>query len=423
MGLLDSIPGMGFDASSTGTAGLLTPQDKLMALFSGLTNAGVMMAQPGLGKGQALAMGLGGLGQGIQQGNQSALQQRLFLERLAQQQRQQQAQDKYLKANPQHAALARAVGPEAFKTLLDRSIPKQAEVPFGFEKGPNGVTQTPGAFNTMAELERLKSQQRTEGERSGQNAVPLTTESPEFKAKVAGATETAQQQAQMPFVGPRAAATEAAQLPYAGPKAFAVADAQQRAQGGQRAFTQEGALRDDFTKLTQDFRTVQDAYNKIGEAAKAPTGAGDMSLLYSYVKLLDPGSVVRESEFATAAASGSFGERIQGLVSRIISGERLPDSLRKDFLDQAKGIYGAQKKGYDNVTKQYETLAKNYGVNPANVTTRFDTPEAVQPPAGATPPAGSAPPAGAAPRVGQTITNPTTGERRQWDGTQWAPIK
>lgn len=92
MGLLDSIPGMGFDASSTGTAGLLTPQDKLMALFSGLTNAGVMMAQPGLGKGQALAMGLGGLGQGIQKGNQMALQQQLMAGKLAEEQRKLAAQ-------------------------------------------------------------------------------------------------------------------------------------------------------------------------------------------------------------------------------------------------------------------------------------------------------------------------------------------
>lgn len=95
MGLLDSIPGMGFDASSTGTAGLLTNQDKLMALFSGLTNAGVMMAQPGLGKGQALAMGLGGLGHGIQQGNQMALQQRLVEQRLAEQQRKQLEQERF----------------------------------------------------------------------------------------------------------------------------------------------------------------------------------------------------------------------------------------------------------------------------------------------------------------------------------------
>jgi len=63
---------------------------------------------------------------------------------------------------------------------------------------------------------------------------------------------------------------------------------------------QENTLRDEFNTLTRDFRTVQDAHSKIKSVAN--TGAGDMSLLYSYVKLLDPGSVVRESDFATAAA-------------------------------------------------------------------------------------------------------------------------
>ncbi len=401
------------DAASTGTAGLLTPQDRLMALFQGLTQAGIGMSQPGLGKGQALAMGLGGLGQGMAQGNQQALQQRLFMDRLAQQQRQQKAQEDYLAANPQHAALARAVGPEAFKTLLDRAVPKQAEVPFGFEKGPNGVSATPGAFDTMASLERLKSQQRTEGERGGQNAVPLITEQPAFRARVASAETSAREQAGLPFVGPKAAATEAATLPYAGPRAAAVANAQQAAQGGQTTFTREGALRDDFTKLTTDFRTVQDAYNKIGEAAKTPTGAGDMSLLYSYVKLLDPGSVVRESEFATAAASGSLGERMQGYVNRVLSGERLPDTLRKEFLDQARGIYTAQKKGYDNLTSQYEALAKNYGVDPKNVTTRFDTP-------------GGLPATPELPTTGYTegtiLTGPK-GEQKIMRGGKWVDLK
>jgi hypothetical protein len=414
MGLLDIFNDPYQPSASIGTAGLLSPEDKLMALFSGLSGAGMAMAQPGLSKGQALAMGLGGLGQGMARGRQTALQERLFMDRLANQQRQQKAQDDYLAANPQHAALARAVGPEAFKTLLDRSIPKKAETPFGYDTRPDGsVVPTPGAFDSMAQLEAMKTGGRTMAERNAQNDVPLLTDQPEFKARVAGAETAAREQAGLPYVGPKAAATEAATLPYAGPRAAAVAQAQQAAQSGTQSFTREGALRDDFTKLTTDFRTVQDAYNKIGEAAKTPTGAGDMSLLYSYVKLLDPGSVVRESEFATAAASGSLGERMQGYVNRVLSGERLPDTLRKDFLDQARGIYTAQKKGYDNLTTQYETLAKNYGVDPKNVTTRFDTP-------------GGPPATPELPTTGYTegtiLTGPK-GEQKIMRGGKWVDLK
>jgi hypothetical protein len=133
--------------------------------------------------------------------------------------------------------------------------------------------------------------------------------------------------------------------------------------------TQENTLRDEFNTLTRDFRTVQDAHSKIKSVAN--TGAGDMSLLYSYVKLLDPGSVVRESEFATAAASGSFGERIQGLAQRVISGQRLPPDLRTDFIREADGIYTSQKEGADRLEKQYRDIAKRGNLNPENVIVNY----------------------------------------------------
>jgi hypothetical protein len=132
---------------------------------------------------------------------------------------------------------------------------------------------------------------------------------------------------------------------------------------------QENTLRDEFNTLTRDFRTVQDAHSKIKSVAN--TGAGDMSLLYSYVKLLDPGSVVRESEFATAAASGSFGERIQGLAQRVISGQRLPPDLRTDFIREADGIYTSQKEGADRLEKQYRDIAKRNNLNPENVIVNY----------------------------------------------------
>ena len=140
---------------------------------------------------------------------------------------------------------------------------------------------------------------------------------------------------------------------------------------GQKGFERADKLRDEYNNLTKDFRTVQDAYSKI--QGTSDTGAGDMSMLYSYVKLLDPGSVVRESEFATAAASGSLGERIQGLYNRVASGERLPASLRQAFKDEATSLYKAQKGGADRLQTQYEDLAKRYGVDPKDVIQSYVT--------------------------------------------------
>jgi len=156
-------------------------------------------------------------------------------------------------------------------------------------------------------------------------------------------------------------------------------------QEGGGEFKQANTLRDEYNTITKDFRTVQDAYNKIQSTSN--TGAGDMSLLYSYVKLLDPGSVVRESEFATAAASGSFGEQIQGAVSRIMSGERLPDSLRNAFKSEATRIYQGQKVSFDNAGKAYSEIAKRNGINPDDVIVPYATALPTQPPVHSAPPA------------------------------------
>lgn len=144
-------------------------------------------------------------------------------------------------------------------------------------------------------------------------------------------------------------------------------------------FQQENTLRDEFGKLTSDFRTVQTSYENIRSAAKAKDGAGDMSLLYSYVKLLDPTSVVRESEFGAAAASGSFGERVQGAAERILSGARMPDSLRDSFIREAGNLYGNQLRAHNSIADQYEALAKRNGLDPEKVVTRFARPQEAAP--------------------------------------------
>jgi hypothetical protein len=83
--------------------------------------------------------------------------------------------------------------------------------------------------------------------------------------------------------------------------------------------------------------------------------------------MLDPGSVVRESEFATAAASGSFGEQIQGLVTKLINGEKLPDSVRQGFIENAKGLYAASSENLSGFNEQFSPRLGRYKVKPENI--------------------------------------------------------
>jgi hypothetical protein len=113
------------------------------------------------------------------------------------------------------------------------------------------------------------------------------------------------------------------------------------------------------------YETVKSGYERVRQSAALQTGAGDMGLIYGYMKMLDPGSVVRESEFATAAQAGSYGEQIQGMVSRVINGERLPESVRQEFVQLAEGIYSETAANLGNINDQFTTRAQNYNVDPS----------------------------------------------------------
>ena len=111
------------------------------------------------------------------------------------------------------------------------------------------------------------------------------------------------------------------------------------------------------------YNVVATAYDKVQRAGttKTPSGASDMSLIFGYMKMLDPGSTVREGEYATAQNAGSVPENVRATWNRALNGEKLADTVRKSFLLEAKSNYDAQKATYDRIENQYREKATRYG--------------------------------------------------------------
>ena len=129
----------------------------------------------------------------------------------------------------------------------------------------------------------------------------------------------------------------------------------------------EKKLREEYTNQTKTngFIDVKNSYDKIKNAAD--TGPGDLGLLYAYMKVLDPNSTVREGEFATAAASGSYGDKMKNYVLRVQSGKRLNPELRKEFQDSAVQVYNSQVKTQKQLNDFYASQAQQQGLDPNNV--------------------------------------------------------
>lgn len=153
------------------------------------------------------------------------------------------------------------------------------------------------------------------------------------------------------------------------------AQADQKQAGGyndlhQRVAT-ERELRAEFEKhqTVKDFSTVRDAYGKVQGAAIDKTAAGDISMIFAYMKMLDPTSVVREGEFATAQNATGVPDRVVNLYNQVLSGNRLNEEQRKDFTNQAKRLYDVHNAQYQAVRGQYEEIARNAKLDPKFVTT------------------------------------------------------
>jgi hypothetical protein len=136
---------------------------------------------------------------------------------------------------------------------------------------------------------------------------------------------------------------------------------------GKSQFEIASGLRREFQglKTIQNTELVAESLAKINNTSA--TGAGDLSLIFAYMKLLDPGSVVREREFANAQNTGSAYEKGWSLYNRILSGQRLAPSQRAMFKNEAKKLFSGQLSRYNSISNQYKKLASKNKLDPTDI--------------------------------------------------------
>jgi hypothetical protein len=134
----------------------------------------------------------------------------------------------------------------------------------------------------------------------------------------------------------------------------------------------------DVAKTRKEFRSLpsvkdyETALPLLVSARKAPdNGYGDLQLIYTAGKILDPGSVVREGELALTVAAGSPLQRILGTTKFTAEqGGRLTKQTRKQLLDMLNERVLAYRQGYDRDYQQYAEYAQAGGMVPRDVVGR-----------------------------------------------------
>jgi len=142
-------------------------------------------------------------------------------------------------------------------------------------------------------------------------------------------------------------------------------------------------LRDDETSfrkeyeaspVVKDFNMANTGIKKIREAMKSPTqdGFNDMSLVFNYMKVLDPGSVVREGEYATAMKNASLLESLGVRLNRVMTGQQLSPEQRKLLTAAAERQFNSNRSTYQNYKAEKTDIAKKSGLDPTKVITDFE---------------------------------------------------
>jgi hypothetical protein len=137
---------------------------------------------------------------------------------------------------------------------------------------------------------------------------------------------------------------------------------------GQKGFENEMSLGKAFKSepIYKDFSDMQAAFGQVVSSLSAGTPIGDVAGATKIMKLLDPGSVVRESELAIAMAASGRMDRLQNYFSNMMSGQKLTPTQRDDFKALANELYAAAGQAYNQKRGEYEGFGQAYGFKNLN---------------------------------------------------------
>lgn len=171
----------------------------------------------------------------------------------------------------------------------------------------------------------------------------------------------------------------------------------------------EGSVRDDYMQTLKAYKIpgleqAATTINSLANQAMSGSPAAVDGLIIAYNKMLDEGSVVRESEFARTTELGSIMQRVEAKYGHLAAGTRLTPEQIQDLKSASLGIAESVRKVRRQVDESYKGIAERSGLDSRNVLAA----------PGGTEPANIS--------TGTIRTSKRTGKRERWDGSQWQPV-
>ena len=121
----------------------------------------------------------------------------------------------------------------------------------------------------------------------------------------------------------------------------------------------------------KNYNTAQEQLNKVLAGAEQDSAAGDVSLIFTFMKVLDPTSVVREGEQATAANAAGIPSRVRNAFNKALTGEKLSEEQRKDFVNTAIKLFRSNTQSLDIFRNSFSNALSERDIKKSDIF--FDT--------------------------------------------------
>lgn len=134
---------------------------------------------------------------------------------------------------------------------------------------------------------------------------------------------------------------------------------------GQKGFENTSNLKKQFASepIYKAYEDMKVSYGQVSSAIKSGTPIGDTAAATKIMKLLDPGSVVRETELGMAMAATGKMDLLKNYFENYMKGTKLTTSQRAEFQSLADELFNAAASAYNSKRLEYENLGREFGLN------------------------------------------------------------
>lgn len=140
-----------------------------------------------------------------------------------------------------------------------------------------------------------------------------------------------------------------------------------------KTFSDANTLRDEFAnkQVVKDFVTIRDNAAMVKNIVDLGIGgAGDLAIIYSFMRTLDPTSVIKQDEFDKGAYYG--GNFFEGAFEKFdgffkAEGGFVSDSAKKEFIKTLASLVDTRSTSFKEEYDRYVDLSNGFGIDPSFV--------------------------------------------------------